>query len=135
MDRAAALSSNVKGLYMEVRELYKKAKKTMMPLELEELLKKKRKEDDKLVHGMFEFIDAHGGFMDFAYRKYPGEAIKMIKITHGDICDLPLGIVKHLNNTKRKVRKYDLTLPPVGGKPMRSFELQSRVKFTPLDVI
>lgn len=103
--------------------------------EREELIKKMRKEDDKLVNGMFEFLDAQGGWLDFAYRKYPGEPIQMIKLTHGEICDLPMGIVKHLNNTKRKIRRYSMELSETGQKVPRKFEVQSRVRFTPMNVL
>lgn len=120
---------------MEVRELNRKQKNTMPAQEREELIKKMRKEDDKLVNGMFEFLDAQGGWLDFAYRKYPGEPIQMIKLTHGEICDLPMGIVKHLNNTKRKIRRYSMELSETGQKVPRKFEVQSRVRFTPMNVL
>lgn len=120
---------------MEVRELNKKLPKTMPALEREELVKKMRKEDDKIVTGMFEFLDAMGGWLDFTYRKYPGEPIQMIKITHGEICDLPMGIVKHLNNTKKKVRKYSLELNEGSNRPLRSYEVVSRTRFTPTNVL
>jgi len=120
---------------MEVRELNKKNKNTMAAPEREELAKKMRKEDEKLVTGMFEFLDAQGGWLEFAYRKYPGEPIQMIKMVHGEICDLPMGIVKHLNNTKKKVRRYNMELPPDGKRPPRSFETISRVRFTPTNVL
>ena len=120
---------------MEVRELNKKIPKTMPAVEREELVKKMRKEDDKIVTGMFEFLDAQGGWLDFAYRKYPGEPIQMIKMIHGEICDLPMGIVKHLNNTKKKVRRYSLELPANGQRIPRSYETVSRVRFTPTAVL
>lgn len=120
---------------MEVRELNKKAKNTLPAQEREELIKKMRKEDDKLVNGMFEFLDAQGGWLDFAYRKYPGEPIQMIKLIHGEICDLPMGIVKHLNNTKKKVRRYNLELGENGQKLPRKYETVSRVRFTPMNVL
>ncbi len=120
---------------MEVRELTLKKKNSMPSAEKEKLVKDNRSRDDKLMKGMFEFIDAQGGFLEFAYRNYPGESIKMIKLIHGEICDLPMGIVRHLNNTRRKVRRYNLELPYVGGKPPRSFETVSRVRFTPMDVM
>ena len=65
---------------------------------------------------MFEFLDAQGGWLEFAYRKYPGEPIQMIKMIHGEICDLPMGIIKHLNNTKRKIRRYNMELRADGKK-------------------
>jgi hypothetical protein len=120
---------------MEVRELYKKKTNTMPAVERDELMKKSRKDDEKMRKGMFEFLDAQGGWLDFSYRKYPGEPIQMIKLVHGEICDLPMGIVKHLNNTKRKVRRYNLNIPMEGGKPVRSFETISRCRFTPMDVM
>jgi hypothetical protein len=120
---------------MEVRELGKKQKNTMPPAEREALITKMRKEDDKIRKGMFEFLDAMGGWLDFAYRKYPGEPIQMIKLTHGEICDLPMGLIKHLNNTKKKVRRYSIELPQNGQKMPRSFETVSRVRFTPMDVL
>jgi hypothetical protein len=120
---------------MEVRELHKKATKTLPPLEREELVKKMRKEDDKIVNGMFEFIDAQGGWLEFAYRKYPGEPIQMIKMIHAEICDLPMGVVRHLNNTKKKVRRYSMELPASGQKVPRSYETISRVRFTPTAVM
>jgi hypothetical protein len=120
---------------MEVRELNKKQKNTLPPAEREARIKEMRKEDEKLKRGLFEFLDAQGGWLDFVYRKYPGEPIQMIKLTHGEICELPMGIVKHLNNTRRKVRRYNMELPPEGKKPPRSYETISRVRFTPTDVL
>ncbi len=120
---------------MEVRELNKKAKNTLPAAERDELVKKMRKEDDKIRTGMFEFLDAQGGWLEFAYRKYPGEPIQMIKMIHGEICDLPMGIIKHLNNTKRKIRRYNMELTAGGKKPPRSYETVSRVRFTPTDVL
>lgn len=120
---------------MEVRELNKKSKKSLPPQEREDLVKKMRKEDDKLITGMFEFLDAQGGWLEFAYRKYPGESIQMIKMIHGEICDLPMGIVKHLNNTKKKIRRYSMELPASGQRVPRSYETISRVRFTPTAVL
>jgi hypothetical protein len=120
---------------MEVRELKKKPKNSLPPQEREELIKKMRKEDDKIVTGMFEFLDAQGGWLEFAYRKYPGEPIQMIKMIHGEICDLPMGIIKHLNNTKKKIRRYSMELPASGQRTPRSYETVSRVRFTPTNVL
>ena len=121
---------------MQVRELTKSIKKTLPAEERDKLVKKMRAEDDKVRTGMFEFIDAQGGWLDFAYRKYPGETVKMIRLTHGEICDLPMGIIKHLNNTKKKVRRYQQQEMNQTGKiPLRSYESISRVRFTPTDVM
>lgn len=120
---------------MEIRELGKKVKNTMAEEDKQKLLKEMRKKDEKLVNGMFEFIDAQGGFLEFAYRKYSGEPIMMIKLIHGEICELPMGIIKHLNNTKKKVRRYSQELPTNGRMTPRSFETISRVRFTPMEMM
>lgn len=120
---------------MEVRELKKKQKNSLPAAERDELVKKMRKEDDKIRTGMFEFLDAQGGWLEFCYRKYPGESLQIIKLIHGEICDLPMGIIKHLNNTKKKIRRYNMELPENGQRPPRSFETVSRVRFTPTDVL
>ena len=120
---------------MEVREITKKLRNTLPPAEREAKVKEMRKKDDKLVKGMFEFLDAQGGWLEFTHRIYPGEPVQIIKLTHGEICELPMGIVRHLNNTKKKVRKYNLEMSPNGKTPIRSFEVISRVRFTPMDVL
>jgi hypothetical protein len=120
---------------MEIREINKKQKNTMPQAEKDELVKKMRKEDDKIITGMFEFIDAQGGWLEYSYRKYPGEPIQIIKIYHGEITDMPMGHVKHLNNTKKKVRKYSMELSADGKKVPRTFEYVSRVRFTPTSVM
>lgn len=120
---------------MEVREINKKKINTLPAEQRDELVKKMRKEDDKIRTGMFEFLDAQGGWIEFSHRKYPGEPIQIIKLIHGEICDLPMGIVKHLNNTKRKVRRYNLEIAPDGKKQPRTYETISRLRFTPTDVL
>jgi hypothetical protein len=120
---------------MEIREINKKTKNSLPPAERDELVKKMRKEDEKTRNGMFEFVDAQGGWFEFSYRKYPGEPIQIIKLIHGEMCVMPMGIIKHLNNTKRKIRRYSLELPASGQRAPRSFETVSRVRFTPTDVL
>lgn len=120
---------------MEIREIGTKQKNTMLPAERDELIKKKRIADDKIKTGMFEFLDAQGGWLDFTYRAYPGESVKIIRINHGEICDLPMGIIRHLNNCKKKVRRYNLQIQENGAKPARTFDTISRCRFTPTDVM
>ncbi len=120
---------------MEVRSITKRIRNTLPQEDRDKLVKKSRHEDDKLVNGMFEFLDAQGGWLEFTYRKYPGEDIQIIKLIHGEICDLPMGLVKHLNNTKKKVRRYNMEIPHQGSRPPRSYEVISRVRFTPTSVL
>ncbi len=118
---------------MQVREINKKKFNTLDQVKTDELIKKMRKESEKLVKGKFEFLDAKGGWFEFAYRIFKGEPILIMKIIHGEVCELPMGIVKHLNNTKRKIRRMVHDLDRSTTKSIIE-DTQSRVRFTPVDV-
>jgi len=122
---------------MQVKTLTRKIKNTKSKPEVDEMIKRMRKEDEKLVKGQFEFTEAEGGFFSFCYRIYPGEAIQTYQLIHGEICEVPMGIVKHLNGTKKKVRRYqNVEQPPSGGvRTPREFETISRVRFVPVDYL
>ena len=108
----------------------------MDPKAREDLLAKLRKEHEKMVKGKFEFIDAQGGFLEFTYRFFPDDLLVTYKFIHGEICEIPMGLVKHLNNTTKKVRTFGLNQTgelTERGLPSR-FETQSRVRFTPVEM-
>ena len=133
-------SSNVKPLYirgkMEIKELHKKSSVKMAPEKFEELVKKMRKEHEKPIKGMFEFTDAGNGWLDFCYRFFKDDPIYTIRLTHGEICELPMGIVKHLNNTYKKVRTMLPNLDQNGNRGIPStVERTSRVRFTSVEVL
>lgn len=125
---------------MEIKELHKRMAHKLPSDQLVELVKKARKEYDKPCKGMFEFLDAQGGWLEFTERTFKDQPILTIRLTHGEICELPMGIVKRLNNTKKKVRTFGLTNGQLKGElPARglptSYEVQSRIRFTPMDVL
>ena len=122
---------------MKVTEMQKKVKTTKSKAEVEAMIKAMRKEDEKLVKGQFEFVEAEGGFFEFTYRIYPGDNIQTYQFVHGEICDVPMGIVKHLNGVKKKIRRYmNVEQPPTGAvKVPRTYETVSRVRFIPIDFI
>lgn len=120
---------------MQIVEIKKKTKNTADAIKTEELTKKLRKEHEKMVKGMFEFIDAQGGWFDFSYRFFKEDPIRTIRLTHGEIVELPLGIVRHLNNCVKKVRQQDITLEEGQRGLPRAFTKQSRVRFTPIDML
>lgn len=95
-----------------------------------EKIKKLQKEGEKIVKGMFEFSDAQGGWLDFSYRFYPGEPIRTVKITHGEIVDIPLDLAKHLNNVYKKVR----VMRQEADKGADVVTKTSRTRFIPMDL-
>ena len=122
---------------MRVIELNRKKTNTKSKAEVEEMIKKERKQYEIPVKGMFEFIGAEGGFFEFTERKFPGDPISTIQLVHGEICEMPLGIVKRLNNSKQKISRYkDVEQSHKGPiKRPRTFETVARVKFTPIDYL
>lgn len=121
---------------MQIREFHRNHKTKINKAEMEETIKKLRKEREKLVKGRFEFIDAQGGWLAFNYRYFPGDPILHIRINHGEVVDLPLGIVKDLNNTVKKVRKLNTeALKTADRVAPFDYEIQSRIRFTPLEVL
>lgn len=122
---------------MEIKEICKRKHIKPDPVKTEEAVKKLKKEHERMVKGMFEFVDAQGGYLDFAYRFFKDDPIMTIRINHGEIVDLPMGIVKHLNNCVKKIR----VMRPMGersddkrGIPSQVMK-QSRVRFTPMDMM
>jgi hypothetical protein len=95
------------------------------------MMEKLRKEGEKMIKGMFEFVDAQGGWLDFSYRFFPGEPVRTIKIVHGEICDVPWCLAKHLNNCYKKVRM----LPENADQGRASVKKISRTRFTPMDML
>jgi hypothetical protein len=131
---------------VQVRELGTKNRKVLPPEKMEELVKKMRKDGEKMVNGMFEFSEAQGGYIEFSYRFFKGEPISTIRIVHGEICDLPAIIVKHINNTYKKVRMFGEDNPatnspnagrmlPSKGNPSHIYQKTSRIRFIPTDVM
>jgi len=122
---------------MRVIELNKKVTNKKPKTEVEAMIKTMKKEDEKLVKGTFEFVEAEGGFFEFSYRVYPGDTIQTYQLVHGEVCEIPMGLVKHLNGTRKKIRRYmDVEQPATGAvKTPRTFETASRVRFIPQDYI
>lgn len=126
---------------MEVREMnpqkYRQPSEEAKALALEKM-KKLRKESEKLVKGMFEFLDAKdgGGWLDFSYRLFPGEPIRCVRIVHGEIVDVPMGLVRHLNNVHKKIRVLPKEMDEQGNyKGKGTLTRISRCRFTPMDVM
>jgi hypothetical protein len=95
-----------------------------------EKIKQLQKKGEKLVKGIFEFVDAQGGWLDFSYRFYPGEPVRTVKITHGEIVDIPTDLAKHLNNVYKKVR----IMRKKADEGRDEVTKISRTRFIPMDI-
>lgn len=125
---------------MEIKEIRRSHNKKVDKIKAKELMEKARKEHEKLVKGKFEFIDAQGGFLEFNYRFFPEDLLVTYKLVHGEVCELPMGLVKHLNNTKKKVRNFGINEGAERGNRLpdrglpSTYETVSRIRFIPIDM-
>jgi hypothetical protein len=62
-----------------------------------EELTKEKKEDHKIVKGIFRCYEPQGGSMTFSFRKYKGDDVLKYTLVDGEIYEIPLMVAKHLN--------------------------------------
>jgi len=93
-----------------------------------EKLKKMREADAKIVKGIFYCMEPKGGDVTFSYRKYIEDPVVKYTLKDGMQYDLPIGVVKHLNNCGWDIHANILDKdgnPIVGvGKRERRFTFQ-----------
>lgn len=56
-----------------------------------------REKDRQKVKGKFIFHEVPGGRMEFVFRAHKGDPIETYRLNDGEVCELPLGVAKHLN--------------------------------------
>jgi hypothetical protein len=85
----------------------KKPLSTEKKKEAEDKLGKLHKEESRLVKGVFKNLEAPGGEIEFAYRQFPQDPVRIYKFTDGETYDIPICVAKHLNNTcNEKMHQY-----------------------------
>ncbi len=57
-----------------------------------------RKEDARVVKGIFQDNELRGGTVKFPFRKWKGDPVVTYELTDGQEYELPLGVVRHLNS-------------------------------------
>jgi hypothetical protein len=98
-----------------------------------EKIKEMEKEDSKLVKGVFKNHECKGACVEFQYRKYKGEPIMFYTLKDGETYEIPYGVAKHINNSKKKERSFVLN---ARGEPTTKTYTSSyteRYSFTPTD--
>lgn len=58
----------------------------------------RKAKDKQLVKGRFNNIEFPGGTFSFVYKAYKGDPVIRYDLKDGEICWLPLGVARHLNN-------------------------------------
>ena len=103
--------------------------------------KKQREADERPMRIRFDFREQPGGFLEFAYKKWPGETLKVYKgatrLVDGHVYTLPVGVVKHLMSTGR-YPEYKHKRDIEQTDPYSSYEVgvwRTRYTAAPLDFI
>ncbi|MFQ5685090.1 MAG: hypothetical protein ACE5GV_00370 [Candidatus Scalindua sp.] len=97
-----------------------------------ELVEKARKEDSKIVKGVFKNHESPGGDAIFSIRLYKGDPIRTYNLVDGETYDLPLGVAKHINNQCR-YKKHKWLVDKNGNKMMGADNPIERYSFTSTD--
>lgn len=88
---------------------------------------RRRKEDSRMIKGIFQDHEVKGGTVQFPFRKWKGDPVEMYSLTDGQEYELPLAVVKHLNsNCCYEEHSY---LMDSGGKPMLTGKKINRFSF------
>lgn len=96
-----------------------------------------RAADWKKVKGIFRDLEVKGGRLQFAYKKWQGEDIQNYDLHDGQEYELPMGVVRHLNNIHYTEDSYSKDLMTVDGRPMKNPNPKkiSRFSFQPKDFV
>lgn len=95
-----------------------------------------RKEDSKLIKGIFQDNEKKGGSITFFFKKYKGDPIKEYTLTDGHEYELPLGVVRHLNsNCYYQQDAYLENMMDPQGRPLKNPNPKKfyRFSFKPLE--
>ena len=102
--RASLKEELLKELRQELNKEEELTKKIVVPKEkdrkdrLARKLAIEKEKEQKMVRGIFRNLEIKGAGLKFAFKKYPGEPVVTYDLKDETIYDLPLSVVKHLNN-------------------------------------
>jgi len=72
-----------------------------------EMVEKARKEDERLVKGVFKNLKIKGGDVKFPYKAYKGEPLRIYTFKDGEEYEIPIGVARHINrDCRRKIHSY-----------------------------
>jgi len=79
-----------------------------------------RQADRRKVKGIFRDLEVKGGVIKFAFKKWKGDDIVPYELHDGQEYELPLGVVKHLNNLCHYEDSFSKDLLSATGHPMKN---------------
>lgn len=108
-----------------LKKSYKKEADPSLPMS--DKFEAMRKEDSRMVTGIFQDNEVKGGTLDFFFRKWKGDEVKRYILEDGKEYELPLGVVRHLNSGCAK-EEHSYLLGP-DGKHIKTGRKDHRFSF------
>ena len=96
--------------------------------EVADLIASKHKEESKLVKGVFKNLEAPGGMLEFPFREYPQDPVRMYKLEDGKTYEVPLCVAKHINKTCNE-RAHNYVVDVEGRKTIDMTKKRQRYQF------
>jgi len=87
-----------------------------------------RKEDARLVKGIFQDNEVKGGKVEFFFKKWKGDNIQRYNLEDGLEYELPLAVVKHLNSNC--YYQEDCYIHGFDGKPVKNIASKKKHRFS-----
>lgn len=93
-----------------------------------------RDKNNEKVKGVFHYYELPGGRLEFFFREFKGDEIEKYSLVDGQVCEIPLGVAKHLNKNGWYPRhKYSVD---ENGKPIQKIgEKVRRFGFSSLEFV
>lgn len=118
-----------------VREIHMKGSSTLstqQKKEAKEKLDKVYKEESKLVKGTFKNLECPGGEIEFQFKKFPQDPLRVYTLEDGKNYDLPLCVAKHINNTCN-IKQHEYVVDKLGNKTIDMNKGEQRYQFLSAD--
>lgn len=118
-----------------VREVHVEKRKKISDEEKKkasDLVEKARKEDSRLVKGIFKNHESPGGDATFSIRLYKGDPIRTYSLVDGHEYEIPLGVARHINRQCR-YKKHKWLVDKDGNKMVGADKPFERYSFVSND--
>lgn len=95
-------------------------------------MEKKRKEDERIVKAQYFNKDGAGERLERPYMMWEGQPITTWRFLHGEIYDVPKGLVDDVNSPHKRTKKRS-GLIGANGQPLETDEFdESQHRFSPV---
>lgn len=115
---------------VEIQQEYKSALTPIIQAKQEYEFEEQRAADRRKLKGVFRDLEVKGGVLKFAFKKWKGDDICFYELHDGQEYELPVAVVKHLNNLCYHEDSYSKDLISADGRPMKNPNSKKITRFS-----